>query len=546
MISLVNNNGYKWTFTANVYFRGYFIIKDDNSLHVYCNEDACKKIEPLSSFKDFIEFLKKIEGCFSIVVEKEKTVWISTDRARSMPIYYSTDGKIISDSAENIRQYLAINKENVDRESLVELYANYYLFGHKTIYSEIKQLDLCEAAELSNIDINIIRYYEHISQIKLSDISELRKCIETASKHAFERIKVAIGNRPVVLSMSGGYDSRFVGCMLKNAGVKDVSCYTYGKASSFEVAQSKKNAEALGFRWTCVEMTDDLVSRNLDEIGQAYFNSYTGHDFTAYMQNFTAVRKLHEDGWFKPNSVFLTGLCGDMPTGEYALPFSSSKEYSLNTAADALYSLIFTRYDLEDYHKKKWIESIKKRLNELPIDICDYHSWHQAIDCIYTSSCHIHWYMHMNSVHSFFGYEWLLPYWDEELLMSWYAVPTEYKVKQKLYEDWLMEVVCKPYGLSQNKIIGGYVKKGWKRTAQYYVGGVLNYCMLHLGMPFKRKGDFSNFAPLELELFKNIKTRDCINYRRAGMMQLLENYLIEQRYGADNLRYACKHVKSRL
>ena len=88
-----------------------------------------------------------------------------------------------------------------------------------------------------------------------------------------------------------------------------------------------------------------------------------------------------------------------------------------------------------------------------------------------------------------------------------------------------MDVVCKPYGLDQKKTIGGYPKKGWKRTAQYLVGGVLNYCLLHIGIPFKRKGDFSNFAPLELELFKRIKTRSVINYRRSGMMQLLENYL---------------------
>lgn len=544
MVSLVVNNGYKWEEKGSVHFKGYFTIQGSADDNVYRGRAACEFLESFTEFNTFIEGVKSLQGSFAIVIEKGDAIWMAVDIARSMPLFYSTDGQYVSDSAEHIRKIKNITREDVDRDSLVELYANYYVFGHKTLYSDIKQLDLGEVSEITTNGINVVRYFEHINKINEVSIPVLQTQIETASKHTFERLRAVIGNRPVVLSMSGGYDSRFVGCMLKNAGIEDVSCYTYGKTTSFEVIQSKKNAEALGYRWICVEMTDDLVARNLDEVGQAYFDSYSGHDFTAYMQNFTAVRKLEEDKWFKPGSVFITGLCGDMPTGEYVLPFSPEKVYSLESAADALYDLVFTRYNLEDRQRELWLESVKERLRELPLTIKDYHSWHQAIDCIYTGTCHVHWYMHMNSVHSFFGYEWLLPYWDKELLMAWYSVPSEYKVKQKMYEDWLMEVVCKPYGLDQKKIIGGYPKKGWKRSVQYFVGGVLNYCLLHLGIPFKRKGDFSNFAPLELELFKNIHTRSIINYRRSGMMQLLENYLIEQRYGSENLKYACKHVSN--
>lgn len=545
MVSLEVNSGYKWTSFNNVHFKGYYTLFGKEE-RVYKGIEACEQFEGLKTFDEFVEFLKLMQGCYSVVVEQDATTkWMAVDIARSMPLFYTMEGYNISDSAESLREILNIPKENVEKDNLVELYANYYLFGNKTIYAQIHQLNIGEAAELSNNGIRVERYYNHLVVIENTEVPKLREKIEVASYNTFKRLKTIIGNRPVVLSMSGGYDSRFVGCMLKNVGIEDVSCYTYGKTTSFEVIQSKKNASALGYRWTCVEMTDELVSRNLDEVGQAYFNSYKGHDFTAYMQNFTAVRKLHEDGWFKPNSVFLTGLCGDMPTGEYVLPYDSSKDYSLGTAAEALYDLIFTRYTLEPEHKKRWIYEIVQQLQDIPIEIKDYRSWHQAIDCIYTSTCHVHWYMHMNSVHSFFGYEWLLPYWDKELLTAWYSVPSEYKVRQKMYEDWLMEVICAPFGLSQRKTIGGYVKKGWKRSVQYYVGGVINYLLLHLGIPFKRKGDFSNFAPFELELFKNIKTRSCINYRRSGMMQLLENYLIEKRYGADNLKYAYKHVRSR-
>ena len=535
--------GYQWLTEGDISLKGYFQI--DGSDVVFKGLDGIKRLSQIDTFEKFVVFLKMLSGVFSIVIKKGPSVWAAVDIARSLPLFYSNDGDILSDSAECIREELNIKKEEVDINNLTELFANYYLFGHKTVYEDIQQLDLGEVAELSRSGIKIVKYFNHINDIDDKEETVLKRKISETANRSFKRIKAAIGNRPVVLSMSGGYDSRFVGCMLKNFGIEDVSCYTYGKASSFEVLQSKKNADALGYRWTCVEMTDDLVKRNLDEIGQSYLDSYTGHDFTAYMQNFAAVRKLHEEGWLKPNSVFLTGLCGDMPTGEYVLPYDSSKSYTLATAAQAVYDLIFNRYELQEPQKENWISEITEVLRNLPITIKDYHSWHQAIDCIYTSSCHVHWYMHMNSVHAFFGYEWLLPYWDKELLMAWYSVPSEYKVKQKMYEDWLMEEVCKPYGLNQKKTLVLYSQSRIKRKIQYSLGGIINYVLLHLGIPFKRQQDYNNFAPLEVELFKRINNHKIINYRRAGMMQLLDNYLIERRYGVENLKIVNKYLKSR-
>ncbi len=543
-ILVTSKPGYQWFKNEQIYFKGYFICKVQNEDVVFRGDNALQKLQTLESFDEFVYFLKAISGSFSIIIKNNNCIWAAVDIARSLPIFFTQDGNMISDSAEQIRKELSIKKDDICIESLAELYANYYLFGHKTVYDKIKQLDLGEALELTETDNKIVRYFHHINEIESLSQEDLKAKISNASYNAFNRIKIAIANRPVVLSMSGGYDSRFVGCMLKNIGIEDVSCYTYGKSSSFEVIQSKKNAEALGFRWTCVEMKDELVKKNLDDIGKQYLDSYDGHDFTAYMQNFAAVRKLHEDGWFKPNSVFLTGLCGDMPTGEYVLGYNPDKEYSVESVAEALYKLVFKRYQLKPIHKTKWICNIKEQITNLPICIKDYHSWHQVLDCLYTGTCHAHWYMHMNTVHSFFGYEWLLPYWDKELLMTWYSVPSEYKVKQKIYEDWLMEDICKPYGINQKKTIISYSNNKQKRKIQYMLGGLINFIVLHLGIPFKRKQDYNNFAPMEVELFKNIKDHSTINYRRAGMMQLLDNYLLERRYGISNVKRAIKYLNN--
>lgn len=544
MIKFFSNSGYKWMQDDAVSFRGYYQYQVGDP-KVYRDEEAIDDLKKIKDYNELKSFLQKTEGMFAIVICRGDSVLFAVDRARSMPLYFSEDGCFISDNADFIRESLHLKKEDVDKDKLIELAANYYLFGHDTVYSQIKQLDLGEVAEIVAGKVKYERYFYHLNNIVEQPVEEIKKKLTETAYHTFERIKLVIGDRPVVLSMSGGYDSRFVGCMLKNVGIKDVSCYTYGKADSFEVKQSKKNAEALGFRWKCVEMADDWVSQQVDETAQRYFDYYKGNDFTAYMQNFPAVRKLHEEGWFKPNSVFLTGLCGDMPSGEYVHERNRKKPHNQETVVEQLFSDAFTRYEVEEGLKVKWMKNITDQIKTLPIEIKDFQSWQSAVDCVYTGMCHAHWYMHMNRPHDFFGYEWLMPLWDTEYLKMWYSVPVDFRVEQCLYEDWLMNEICAPYGLGQKKSYGGYSMNKWKRQLQYAVGGCLNYLLLNIGVPFKRKQDYNNFAPLELQLFKNIKSKKLVNYRRSGMMQLLDHFLIERRYGVDNYEYFVKHTKAK-
>ena len=319
----------------------------------------------------------------------------------------------------------------------------------KTAYREIGQLDLGELACIKGSKIIIKRYFEHINEVNDISVYEIKKKLTEAAYKTFYRIKEVIAGRPVVLSMSGGYDSRFVGCMLKNVGVEDVSCYTYGKNENFEVKQSKKNAEALGFRWKCVEMSDELITKQLDEVGLKYLDSYEGHDFTAYLQNLPAVRKLHEEGWFKPNSVFLTGACGDMPTGEYVEEKYEKIEHSTRTVAEWIYDEMFARYVMPLDYKNKWIAELENCIDEIPVKVAVHQTWQSVLDCIYTGNPHVRWFMHMNTVYRFDmnGYAIL----NMELLKLWYSIPVRYKYHQCLYEDWLLNDICGKYGLNQRK-----------------------------------------------------------------------------------------------
>lgn len=542
MIEILSNTKvYHWYTEGDVCFRGYFQFLGD-SYKVYKEKEAIEKIIHIASLEHLKTFLSGIDGCFSIIIRSDDGTYAAVDRARSLPLFYSNN--YISDSAEAIREAEGIKKEDVDQDLLLELSSNHFLFGHNTIYGErIKQLDLGEAVFIPQGSgaATHTKYYYHFKSAKDNSLDAIKKSLSETSEKVFLRLKEVIADRPVVLSLSGGYDSRFIACMLKKVGVKDVSCYTYGKKDNHEVIQSKRVAEALGFRWTCVEMTDDLMESQLDEVGLSYIDSYNGHDYSCYFQNFPSVRKLHEEGWFKPGSVFLTGLCGDMPTGAYIKKEQPNVVYDADFVASSIYDMLFNSFSLGADFRSKWIQKIRQEIDNLPLRINDYNTCQSAIDCIYTGSCHAHAYMHMNSAHSFFGYEWLLPYWSVELLDLWYSIPPCIKIGQSLYEDWLLKDICGTYGLGQKKEVVVYTDVKWKRRIMYPMGGLYAFLLLNMGIPVRRRTDFNNFCILELQLYKKLKRKSNIKYMKCGIMHMLGYFTIERRYGCANLLYFKKN-----
>lgn len=542
-VVLVKNQGYKW-FNCNneSFFKGYFF--DDSGI-LYRGENALDRIsKEVNNPESLVDFLRKIDGLFSFVVKTDSHLFCAVDKARSLPLFFNDRGgeSIISDSAEVIRKKLNIEQENVDKYCYLSFYAKGYLDRNYTVYSEIKQLDCGEALCLAaDNKAQIIRYYNHINIISNKSYEELKDLFDKTALSAFERIKKVIAGRPVAISLSGGYDSRAVACMLKRVGVEDVSCYTYGKKGSFEVEQSRKNAEALGYRWIYVEYSDERVNCVLDEEGKKYLDYYETHDCLPYIQNYPAVRELVEKGWFKEGTVFLTGLCGDMPSGYY-IPAKEDVKYDNKYAAEWLYSEIYARqFPDEVFHKQCVAEILNDMVNN-DVKVYDYNTFASSIDFIYTRTCHAHAFLNMNRSHDYYGFEWLIPMWDGDLLNLWYSIPAEYRFKQKFYEDWLLNGVCSPYGIGTKKTTVGYSIKPIKRKLTYMAGSIIAYVSFHLGIPFKRKYDFNNWAPLELNLYQHLKSKKTVVWHKAALYSLVIQYTLQNRYGVKNMLDAKKRI----
>ncbi len=524
------NRGYKWTCERGIYFRGYFQVEEGE---VYRGHDAIDRLSKIIIYDDFLVFLKEIYGSFSIIIEHGDEVWAAVDIARSMPLYYSSNLKCISDKVDCLLEFNGIDNNSLDWSSVLEMYATSYISSDRTIYEFIKQIDIGCSICVKNGSIRNDVYYRHTARITNPQRERAIALLQVTTNKALQRINKIIGDRTIVISLSGGYDSRYLACSLKENGFENVICYTYGRKDSFEPKQSKLVANALGYEWHCVyydDMPCDLLVS--DEI-QEYYNYSRNYDYISYIQNYYAFKNLVKNDVIPENAVVLTGLCNDMPSGFYTPSEDVAKRYGYTTkgCADYLYDTLFIKFELTSHAKESFINKIENDLEKRSLEVFDYESFIKATDCVNTGYSHSRCFLHMNDVHEFFGHEWIVPCWDKDLLNFWYSLPAKHRIHQNLYETYITDYIGKKYGVDTKKTIRSVAKKQILRKIIRRVGSLVVKPALWIGIPVRRKTDINNFAPQEVSIYREINNKKAIKSKYAALTLMLTVYFLDKRHG---------------
>lgn len=528
-ISCNRNKGYKWFAADGCWFKGYL---QDEEGKVIRGDEAVILLKSLPSFSDLTALLKHYTGLFSIIIQKENETWLAVDIARSMPLYYSEDFSAVSDDVDALIEVCEKDYYRLDDIRTLELYTTSFVGFKNTIYKGIKQIELGCVAQIKDGIIDEKPYFVHQATVKaMTEEETLRKLDELTSK-MIQRMLAVVGSKQIVLSLSGGYDSRYLACSLKKHGVDNVICYTYGRGDSFEVAQSKKVAEALGFKWYNVNY-DDTSIKNILRDDTEYLDYCNRPDYSAYLQNYLAVKELHKKHLVPKESVFLTGLCNDMPTGYYIPPEEEAKTYGFTNDGLAEYNLAerFIKFALTSKARSIFKADILAFLQRMHITVTDYKSFISALDCLETANFHSHCFLNMNTVHEFFDYEWLLPCWDKDLLLFWYSVALEMRRGQKLYETYVTQHLANIYGVGTKKHINVSASTPFKRKIKRRIGAILVKVAYPLGIPLRRNTDINNFSVLEVEIYKRIIQKNAVKADRAALILMLTIYMMEYRYG---------------
>ncbi|HFE9683148.1 TPA: asparagine synthase-related protein [Clostridium perfringens] len=538
MIILENNNGFKWEKDFGYNFKGYFYYKNN----IYKGKEAIELLKKINNFKEFEKFVAEINGIFAIIINKQK-IWIAVDNSRSFPIFYSNDYKYISDSIDYIKEYINVS---LDEVSLAEMLLGHNCSSGKTVYNEIKQVQLGEVIELFGNNINSKFYFKHIHLNIEREKSKLLNEFSLVLERVFDRLIESLDGKCALVPLSGGYDSRLIVSMLKKKNYKNVICYTYGNKNDYEVNYSRRIAKELGYKWYFIEYSKEKWKDFLkDEKTFKYLNYCSNDSSLPHIQDFIAISTLKNNNMIPENSIVIPGFCGDLPAGSFIINENDLQTMSKEDLCEYIFNKHFINFKTNREIKNIIKERISLYLNKMQQDeIKDFEEYISLYEGWFTSDRPSLWVVNSNRVNEFFDLEWRIPLWDSEFLKFWYSLSTKYRKNCNLYIEWIFNNLFIPLKIDILKpkkyIIKDKNDNNLKLFCKSIIKKILIFISMNLGIDLYKRNNINNYNVLAIYIYKLIKNKDIFNYDFQSVHQIESLWWCEYKYGSDNVRKIIK------
>ncbi len=490
-IKLNFNNGYQWFSKDGIYVKGYCF--DENNI-LWDEEKLVEYFLDIDSESKFQKKLLNVNGIFSVIIQKNDSVFFATDRTRTFPIFYTIENNelYISDDTYYLRD--KFNKK-IDNLSSQEYLATGYVTGKETLLENIYQVQAGEYIIYKNNILNNNNYSDYITiSVSSKSFNQLKKdFLDILDRSILRLIEFADG-RQIVVPLSGGYDSRLIVALLKKHNYKNIFCFTYGKRDSFEVEISQKVANNLGYDWYFVEYSEETIPFNYIETDDfnKYFDYSSNHVSKPHLQDYFAVKYLKENKLISQDAIFVPGHSGDFLGGSH---IGKTQIASIDTIINII---IKKHYTLNTSKYIKEIES--EKLNYLKKENKYFYSVDDNFNLKERQSKFI---VNANRVYEFYDYQHLIPLWDKELISFFKTLPLEYKVKSYFYEKVIIDNIFKTLDINymksakKDKSILSSIKNIFKKSIPKSIKKILIEHVVN-----KNFKDINNFQVSMLPIFK--------------------------------------------
>ena len=407
---------------------------------------------------EFENRLKSANGQFSVLVIRDNEIWAATDITRNWPLFYTKiDGEyLLSDDCNRLA---AERKENqFDPVSYNCFLASGYTINDRTLIKDIFQVEAGAIVILAS-DVKS-HFYHNPAQDKSVDkdlqtgAEELTRLLESTFRRYFSALK----DRFIAIPLSGGYDSRLVALMASKYHPENVLCYTYGRKDNPEVALAMESAKRLRLKWINIVYDSDLVR---DFMHDGYFEKYnpwvsnlTGMFF---LQEYFAVRYLKTNKLIPENTVFISGYSGDFIAGSYLTP-GMNKQIGKRNISELIFREYFRLVNLDRNNKSEVVKLIQERI---PDEV--QYAW-KYVESWDLKERHAKFIVNSAKIFSFFGYEYIFPLWDKQLVDYMLPLPFELRMDRKLYEHTLRDIIFRVNDLNlYNETNPSPLKKSFQR-----------------------------------------------------------------------------------
>jgi asparagine synthase (glutamine-hydrolysing) len=497
-ITLKHNKGFKWFKNDSLFFKGYFYI----DAIFYEKENALNYLSSVKNTSDFKGLLTNINGVFTLLFSDKNTVYIASDITRSFPIFYTFQNNelFLSDDIFYLKD--TFNLDTFDALSEIEFKACNHTHGKKTLLKNVFQVQASEYLIIKNdeiIESNFFYSYA-IKKESIDPYQTLKKKAIDALENTFKRFINSLNNRTVIVPLSGGFDSRFIAVMLKKYKYKNVLCYTYGRKDSFEIANSKKTAEQLNFKWIFIEYKSQLIDGFLETSAFKEYVHFAGKlSSMPNLQEYFAVKYLKENNLIPEDSIFIPGYAGDLLGGSQFLKVIP-EDLKHTEIADLLLEQKFTNYPLSASNKKILKRQVEKQLThfdenyveKIPSSVFeDFDLKEKIAKYIFNSA----------NFYTYFGFEHRFPFWDKELLDFFKKVP----VKHKLMKTFFDAILINEYFKKQDVYFETELQPSEKKmNIQKVKNKIKPFLPTFIKQQFLEKNDWVNYKPLTDEMLKSL------------------------------------------
>ncbi|MCD8269257.1 MAG: asparagine synthase C-terminal domain-containing protein [Parabacteroides sp.] len=476
-----NNRIHSWTTHSQEkvkgYVKGYAFYREE----LLQEKGLFQTVQKAWKENQIDKILSELNGQFCLILQEEDQTILIADKIRSYPLFYLTDGNnfIITDTGDTA--YQSLPHRAWDKTAVLSYLSVGYMNEGTTLFQNCHVVP-ASAYVVIGKEITVRHYYTPMSLFPLTQPEAIFKQSKQALEAAFNRMLESIGDKTVVLPLSGGYDSRLLACLCKQFNVQNVICYTYGIAGSPEIEISEKVAQQLGFPWHYVEYTKEKWKEILTSpIFEAYMRYAGNLNAIPHLQDFLAIHELRTKQIIPENAVVVPGHTGDVIGGSH-LPLHIQKD----TIVSELYDKYFTINILKSREKRFLTNSLEHFIQET-YPTGNEQEYYQAFHLWGIQSRQANFIINSVRLYEFQGLDWRVPLWDDAFEQVWNAVPYKQRVGSSLYNKFLFDTYFTPNRVAFHKTEDGnlpspctqFIRNMISNEKRYYLKRILNRMHLY-------------------------------------------------------------------
>lgn len=413
--------------------------------YAFCKDESLLDVEDLKAFfeksSDTFEAFQSaccsLNGSWAVVVYKDGEILSATDHRATRPLFFRQCKEKIYFSENAFDLIFEGEKFNISEDVEKFFALNGFILKDQTLHNDIKRLQAGCALHFDGKHTKVEFYDKNILDIRQHpalSYQEVKTKFKEVLEKVFFRAKKLIGDRPIVLPLTAGRDSRLIASLLKKIGFENVHCITYGIGEDcFEYQKAKIIASKLGYNHTFVSS----IPKDCGYLGYTQNNDII--DYLKYICSLSSSYYFAEyepAKWILNNypagslPIVLPGHNGDEIRGESLIhPFFLDK--NPKKMIDYLTMREGGNRVIGKEEFKTIRSMIEAEINKYPKHfdtICKYEHYinYEVMPKFYTNS---------SKSWRYFGISVFLPFLDKELCETVYSIPIKYRWGRKIYEE---------------------------------------------------------------------------------------------------------------